>query len=541
MKTIMNKLVLAAICFTTLLCGLAAVPTLAASLTEVTNFGTNPSNLRMHLYVPDRLPNNAPILVASHYCTGTGPALYSGTQFAALADRYGYIVIYPSATRSGQCFDVSSSQALSRNGGSDPMGIMSMINYVQRNYNVDSTRIFATGVSSGAMMTNVLLGVYPDVFNAGAAFAGVPFGCFATTDGSLWNNACANGAVTKTAQEWGNLVRNAYPGYGGTRPRMQLWHGTSDETLRYPNFNEAIKQWTNVHSLSQTPVLTDTPQSGATRTRYGSSGPNAQVEAISLQGVAHNLPVNAAEAIRFFGLDTTPGTSSAASQPRSSLAANSSRSASSAGTPLTNTIEVRMLGVAGTESVSLQVGGTTVRTWTPTTTMTSYTATTNASGEIRVAYTNDATGRDVRVDYIVVNGATRQAENQQTNTGSYSGTCGGGSFSEWMYCTGYISFGTLSGPVNASSTPTNLSSAAAASSIPMIASSRPAASSSRTVNSSSSAATTCQQCNWYGTRYPLCITTQSGWGWENQRSCISRTTCSAQPSPYGIVASATCP
>ena len=36
------------------------------------------------------------------------------------------------------------------------------------------------------------------------------------------------------------------PGYTGARPRMQLWHGTEDTTLRYPNFGEEIKQWTNV-------------------------------------------------------------------------------------------------------------------------------------------------------------------------------------------------------------------------------------------------------------------------------------------------------
>jgi lysophospholipase L1-like esterase len=44
-------------------------------------------------------------------------------------------------------------------------------------------------------------------------------------------------------------------------------------------------------------------------------------------------------------------------------------------------------------------------------------------------------------------------------------------------------------------------------------------------------------CNWYGTHYPLCITTTSGWGWENNKSCISRSTCSSQPAPYGIVGS----
>ncbi|MEU5529555.1 PHB depolymerase family esterase [Micromonospora chersina] len=285
-------------------------PAAAAALTEVTNFGANPSNLRMYLYVPNTVAARPGLLVVNHYCTGSGPAMYSGTQFAALADRYGYLVVYPSVTRSSQCFDVSSPQALRRDGGSDPVGIKSMVDYVRQRYPVDANRIFTTGVSSGAMMTNVLLGLYPDVFSAGAAFAGVPFGCFATTNGSEWNSECANGQVVKTPQQWGDLVRNAYPGYSGRRPRMQLWHGTNDETLRYPNFTEEIKQWTNVNGLSQTPAYTDSPQSGYTRTRYGGTGGTATVEAISMQGVSHNLPVDAAQAVRFFGLDTsTPPTS----------------------------------------------------------------------------------------------------------------------------------------------------------------------------------------------------------------------------------------
>ncbi|MEU6077032.1 PHB depolymerase family esterase [Micromonospora sp. NPDC047074] len=277
----------------------------AATLTEVTSFGPNPSNLRMYLYVPDTVAPRPGLLVAVHYCTGTGPAMYSNTQFAALADRYGYIVVYPSVTRSSQCFDVSSPQALRRDGGSDPVGIKSMVDHVRQRYAVDPDRIFATGISSGAMMTNVLLGLYPDVFRAGSAFSGVPFGCFATTNGSEWNSECANGQIIRTPQEWGDLVRNAHPGYTGRRPRMQTWHGTNDEVLRYPNFGEQIKQWTNVHGLSQTPAYTDSPQAGYTRTRYGGSDGTAPVEAISMQGVPHNLPVDAAQAIRFFGLDTT--------------------------------------------------------------------------------------------------------------------------------------------------------------------------------------------------------------------------------------------
>ncbi|MEV7870869.1 PHB depolymerase family esterase [Streptomyces sp. NPDC088124] len=283
----------------------AAAPA-AAALTEVTNFGSNPSNLQMYLYVPDTVAARPAVLVAVHYCGGSGPAFHSGTEFASLADRYGFIVVYPSVTRASKCFDVSSPQALRRGGGSDPVGIRSMVDWATRTYGADTSRVYVTGASSGAMMTNVLLGDYPDVFAAGAAFMGVPFGCFATTDGSEWNSACANGTVSRTPAAWGDLVRAAHPGYSGPRPRMQLWHGTEDAILRYPNFGEEIKQWTNVHGLSQTPATTDSPQSGWTRTRYGSSGGQAAVEAISLQGVGHSLPAGgmAARAITFFGLDS---------------------------------------------------------------------------------------------------------------------------------------------------------------------------------------------------------------------------------------------
>lgn len=294
-----------------LLLAVAAPPAQAAALTEVTGFGSNPSNLRMHVYVPDTVAARPAVVVAVHYCTGSGPAFHSGTEFASLADRHGFVVVYPSATRSGNCFDVSSPQALSRDGGSDPVGIRSMVAWAQQRYGADPGRIYVTGASSGAMMTNVLLGNYPDVFTAGAAFMGVPHSCFATTDGSGWNSACANGAVDRTPREWGALARAAHPGHSGPRPRVQIWHGTEDSTLRYPNFGEQIDQWTDVHGVSRTPAYTDTPQPGWTRTRYGSGGAQAPVEAISVQGVGHSLPAGgmAAGAVTFFGLDgtTTPG------------------------------------------------------------------------------------------------------------------------------------------------------------------------------------------------------------------------------------------
>ncbi|MEV0944966.1 extracellular catalytic domain type 1 short-chain-length polyhydroxyalkanoate depolymerase [Micromonospora wenchangensis] len=283
-------------------------PASAATLTQVTNFGTNPTNLQMHLYVPDRVAARPALLLALHYCTGSGPALHTGYGLSSLADRYGYIVIYPSVTRSSKCWDVSSPQALRRDGGSDPVGLKSMIDYVRNRYPVDANRIGVAGFSSGAMMTNVMAGVYPDVFNAGVSSSGVPFGCFATTNGSEWNSECSGGRIVKTPQQWGDLVRNAYPGYTGKRPRMQIWHGTTDTTLSYVNFGEQVKQWTNVLGVSQTPTSTDYPQTSATRTRYGGTGGTPPVEAISFQGYGHSIPFDAAQAVRFLGFDSASPT-----------------------------------------------------------------------------------------------------------------------------------------------------------------------------------------------------------------------------------------
>ena len=114
------------------------------------------------------------------------------------------------------------------------------------------------------------------------------------------------------------------------------------------------------------------------------------------------------------------------------------------------TIVVRARGTAGTEHINLWVGSTLVNNWTLGTSMQSYSATTSASGTVSVEFDNDASGRDVQIDYITVSGSTRQAENQSANTGVWqNGSCGG-SNSEWLHCNGSISFGTASRATNSS-------------------------------------------------------------------------------------------
>ncbi len=284
----------------------------AASLVQVTNFGTNPGGMQMYIYVPDNHPAHPAILLAMHQCGGSGPEFYSSTEFASLADQYGFIVIYPTAEQSagfGNCFDTWSAAAKIRGGGSDPVSLDSMINYTEQTYGGDPSRVYATGASSGGMMVDEMLGLYPDVFKAGAAFMGVPFGCFSNAaDYPPGHSSCTGGnGKVMTPQEWGDLVRGADPGYSGPRPRIQLWHGTADTLVPYGLLQQDVDQWTNVFGLSQTPTSTDTPQSGWTRTRYADSSGTVDVEAYSIAGAGHVLPETgmAAYAIHFFGLDSS--------------------------------------------------------------------------------------------------------------------------------------------------------------------------------------------------------------------------------------------
>ncbi|KAL1634818.1 hypothetical protein SLS58_010501 [Diplodia intermedia] len=124
-----------------------------ASLHQVPDYGDNPAGVPMYVYVPAKLAVNPGIVVAIHYCTGNAQAYYNGSPYATLAERYGFVVIYPSSPHDGSCWDVSSQATLTHNGGGDSNSIANMVTYAIDKYGADASKVFVTGSGSGAMMT----------------------------------------------------------------------------------------------------------------------------------------------------------------------------------------------------------------------------------------------------------------------------------------------------------------------------------------------------------------------------------------------------
>lgn len=268
---------------------LGAEPVPRATFTEVTNYGTNPTGTRMWLYVPKNLAAKPAVVVGIHWCSGSAQAYYQGSQWARYSETYGFVVVYPQTpyTRDN-CWDVASKMTLTHGGGGASNAIANMVDFVATQYGADRSRVFATGISSGAMMTvcwhrrvfgifhladntqNVLAATYPDVFAAGIAYAGVPAGCFMSADDipDFWNSTCSTGQSIWTQQQWTNVVKNMYPGYTGAWPKMQIYHGSADETLNVQNYYETIKQWTGVFGYSTTAVSTTANYPRSPYTKY---------------------------------------------------------------------------------------------------------------------------------------------------------------------------------------------------------------------------------------------------------------------------------
>ena len=266
----------------------APLGTAHQGLTAVPNFGSNPGGLAMYLYAPAAPLASAPLVVAMHGC-GQTASDYVHAGWNALADQYGFYVVYPQdGSDLNWCF-LWYDAASNARGQGEALSVKQMVDYMKAHYAIDPARVFVTGLSSGGAMTVAMLADYPEVFAAGAPMSGIAFGCTATQSATT----CMAG-VTKTAQAWGDYARAADPGFGGPWPRVSIWQGTLDQVVSFANAAELVKQWTDVQGLDSVVGVSETV-GPAEHTEYKDpvSG-RTMVESWAVQQMNHGVAVDPA-------------------------------------------------------------------------------------------------------------------------------------------------------------------------------------------------------------------------------------------------------
>jgi feruloyl esterase len=91
------------------------------------------------------------------------------------------------------------------------------------------------------------------------------------------------------AQALGDRVRAASR-YRGPWPKISVWHGACDPIVRPSNGEDIIRQWTNVHGLSESPSHHEFIENHTRRVWRDANG-KALIEAFSISGMMHGVPL----------------------------------------------------------------------------------------------------------------------------------------------------------------------------------------------------------------------------------------------------------
>ncbi|RRO13701.1 PHB depolymerase family esterase [Saccharopolyspora rhizosphaerae] len=263
----------------------------AATLEPVTGFD-NPGALSMYAYRPADLPAEAPVVVALHGCTQNAQDYADHSGLTEFADQHGFLLVFAeqsTANNANRCFNWFQPGDITRDQG-EAASLRNMVGKAVDELGGDGERVYVTGLSAGGAMTSVMLAAYPDVFEAGAVVAGLPYQC-ATTVAQAFT--CMNPGVDKSPEEWAELARSGHPSWDGPWPRVAIWHGTADTTVVPRNADELRDQWTAVHGVPHTPTRTSTlPPNDTEREEYTTADGTVVVEVDRVPDMEHGTPVH---------------------------------------------------------------------------------------------------------------------------------------------------------------------------------------------------------------------------------------------------------
>lgn len=267
--------------FLPLLLILLAAPATSFTVTATSERSVQVGSLRrtFRIYVPAAATSPAALVFVLHGGGGTARQMERSVSFNALADRFGFVVIYPDAVDRNWNDGRDAANIRSQREAVDDVGfIATLIDVLSREMRIDRRRIFATGISNGGFMSQRLA---VDLSERIAAIAPVASGM-----------APALAAHFPPKEPVSVLVMN------GTRDPLVPYHGgrvlrDRGETM---DTDEIIRIWVQ-HNRCPTPGMTvvlpdDDPTDGTRvrKTSYTGCAGRAEVALYAIEGGGHTWP-----------------------------------------------------------------------------------------------------------------------------------------------------------------------------------------------------------------------------------------------------------
>ncbi len=234
-----------------------------------------------------------PLVLVFHGSGGSGKSIANVTHFDDLAEQKGFIVVYPDGIdhRWNQVKHYSSSQVDVNNASF----ILALIEHLQQIRNIDRRRIYVTGFSSGAILTQTLACKLSDRIAAFASVAGtlpvnVASSCKPQTPVSL---LMINGKGDESVP---------YPG------------GKVDDVREVISVPKTAEIWQqhNGCALNSKKVepLADTASNHGTKVEISSylgCRDGSEVTLMSVEGIGHSWPGSASENVKNDQSNVSPG------------------------------------------------------------------------------------------------------------------------------------------------------------------------------------------------------------------------------------------
>ncbi|WP_129833995.1 extracellular catalytic domain type 1 short-chain-length polyhydroxyalkanoate depolymerase [Pseudolysobacter antarcticus] len=251
------------------------------------SFSNSAGSRSYKLYVPHSYDATAKrtfaLIVMLHGCTQSPDDFAAGTQMNNLAEKHGFLVLYPAQSANGngsKCWNWFRTEDQLRDCG-EPSLIAGMTQEVARNFRIDDRRIFAAGLSAGAAMAVILGETYPDIYAGIGIHSGLAYAAAHDAPSAFRAMQGLHDATVESSRNHRHTT---------LMPTI-IFHGNRDTTVAEKNAGIIVQHVLatdgSATSLSKVQSRGEAGGRGFDRTVYRDQAGHTMIECWSIDGAGH--------------------------------------------------------------------------------------------------------------------------------------------------------------------------------------------------------------------------------------------------------------